>query len=346
LAGISGRCMTGWASAGTVYFGTGYGIFKTVNGGKSWKAVNTGLQATSLRALAVAPSSANTIYAASYSSAFFRTSDGGEHWIKACLSDYSANAIGMAVHPSQPGRIVMLVKDPCGDLIAKSTNGGRTWQELLTAGEMRRLDDIVIHPKNGDLILVAGRIKAGNLYQMTLFKSVDGGAHWTTQAITSNESSGMAVAVNPINDKILYLGGHRNYKGVLYKSLDGGSSWTEIGAGVFGWNHIYDLAVDPASGNVIFAGTAQGIYKSADSGASWKKVSESYSIHLLINPRNGNEIYGAGSDGVFRSVNSGKTWTEYNTGLLIKDIDGLAFSPSGSTLYTIARGGGIWKIKN
>lgn len=80
--GIRGNCQNLLASSTNVYFGTYSGVHKSNNGGASWNESHSGMLASRIPAVAVAPSSLNTIYTEVEYNGFFKTDNCGENWTR------------------------------------------------------------------------------------------------------------------------------------------------------------------------------------------------------------------------------------------------------------------------
>lgn len=98
------------------------------------------------------------------------------------------------------------------------------------------------------------------------------------------------------------------------------------------------LAVDPNNPRVLFAATSSGIYKSVDSGATWRRLSGSVECEeinvLAINPLNSNLVYAGSNQGLFRSMDGGISWAQTGIGLTSDFVLSLAISPlQPDTLY-------------
>jgi len=77
---------------------------------------------------------------------------------------------------------------------------------------------------------------------------------------------------------------------------------------------IHSLAVDPTAPKTIYAGTEEGVFKSTDGGAGWRRTSlATFRVYvLLIDPSNPQEIIAGGLGGIFRSVDGGENWMDLN----------------------------------
>ena len=95
------------------------------------------------------------------------------------------------------------------------------------------------------------------------------------------------------------------------------------------WRDLRVLEVDPTTPPTVFAGTAGGVFMSADSGVTWTASNTgltSINISALgVDPANGNNVFaGTDEDGVFKSTNGGTSWTLMSTGITDLDIRALA----------------------
>ncbi len=170
---------------------------------------------------------------------------------------------------------------------------------------------------------------------MGLHKSTDGGDTWTTYRLTSTSGCAYAVAIDSVDDNIIYVGGKyataQGYQGILFKSLDGGENWSDITESISGI--IYAVAVDPVLRNQIYAGTTNGMYKSEDSGFSWTRISYFDVNSITINPEATNEIFAGGRDGVYLSENGGNTWQSLNNTFILDHVNCFDMDEVNSILY-------------
>ncbi len=192
-----------------------------------------------------------------------------------------------------------------------------------------RVSSIAIHPTNPNVIYI-GAAGGG------VWRTDDAGATW--RPLTDNECSLSmgSVAIDPVNPDIVYAGtgetpiGYSSYYGCgVLRSLDGGSSWEQLGGDVFvdrrlqGGARIKRVVINPstagsASSTVVLAASDYGVFRSEDSGRTWKLVLAhprpgSGSAVIAMKPGDASVVY-AGipfhGGGIFRSMDGGMSWTD------------------------------------
>jgi len=282
------------------YFGsTGGGVWKTKDGGKSWRNVSDGFfKYASVGALAVSQSDPNVIYAGM-----------GETSIRGNVSR--------------------------GDGVYKSTDAGRTWQHMGLA-ETRNIGEIQIHPSNPDVVYVAalGHVWGPN-EERGVFRSTDGGATWTKVLFKSNKAGAVDISMDPNNPRILYAtiweagrGPHFLSSGGedsgIWRSTDGGDTWEDISRqpglpkeGIYGK---IGISASPAQSGRVYAIVEheQGaLYRSDDYGTTWTKGSEDrnlrtrawYYHHIIADPQNADTVYVLNVS-FWKSIDAGKSFSE------------------------------------
>jgi photosystem II stability/assembly factor-like uncharacterized protein len=279
------------------FFGaTGGGLWKTVDGGTSWKPVtDKALDTSSVGAVAVAPSAPDIVYAGM-----------GETQLR--------------------GNIIQ------GDGVYKSADGGKTWTHV-GLDATRAIARIRIHPKNPDRVYVAA---LGDPYAETddrgIFRSDDGGKSWKKVLFRDRRTGGVDLALDPNNPDVIYAALWEAFRtphslssggpgSGLFKSTDGGSTWTEISrhpglpAGVLGKIGVSVSGADSHRVYAIVEAQEGGVFVSDDSGATWKRINDErrlrqrafYYTRIFADPKTKDTVYVLNT-GVYRSVDGGKTY--------------------------------------
>lgn len=231
-----------------------------------------------------------------------------------------------------------------------------------------RIADIVADPANPTTVWV-GAASGG------VWKSTDNGATWSSSYNAIGGLSVGALAMDPTNPNIVYVGsGEANpgggsiaYGGTgIYKTTDAGSTWAFLGLGAT--RSIGRIVVDPvdpsrvfvaATGNLYTNDAERGVYRSTNSGASFERVlavSDSTGcVDIAIDPANPSRIfaatwerirrpslrqYGGVTSGLYRSTDGGNNWSILAGGLPLPAERagriGVALAPSlPSTVYAI-----------
>ena len=128
----------------------------------------------------------------------------------------------------------------------------------------------------------------------------------------------------------------------IWRSPDGGESWNRIGNGIWGQNDVLSLAVHPNDPSTLFAGTDDGIYKSANRGESFEKLgfpdNRMKVRRLAIDPSNPDTMFaGTLPSALFRSRDAGQSWQQLSVDLAtecpavrIPRVTGLVVDPTNS----------------
>jgi photosystem II stability/assembly factor-like uncharacterized protein len=296
------------ASAGSVsrpleyYFGAvGGGLWKTTDGGLTWRPVTDGqLKSSSVGAVAVSESNPDVLY------------------------------IGMG-ETELRGNIMQ------GDGVYKSTDAGKTWKNV-GLKDTQAISRIRVHPANPDVVYVSA---LGHPYgpntERGVFRSKDGGQTWTRILYRNDRAGAVDLCLDPKNPDVLYAAIWDAYRtpwslssggpaSGLFKSTDGGDHWTEITRnpgmpeGVIGK---IGVAVSGADGNRVYAIVENengGVFISDDAGATWKRVSEDrrlrqrafYYSRIYADPKVKDTMYVLNT-GFYRSTDGGKTYRTLRT---------------------------------
>ena len=282
------------------YMGTaGGGVWKTVDGGATWKCVSDGYYGGSIGAVAVAPSDPNVIYVGE-----------GEQTVRGNVSS--------------------------GRGCWRSNDAGKTWQSIgLTESE--HIGRIRVHPNNPDLVYIAamGNLWIPN-EQRGLFRSKDGGETWEKILYVSDKAGAVDVMLDPNNPRIMYAGiwqikrnGYRMDSGGtdsgLWKSTDGGDTWQNIskheGLPKEVWG-IVGVTVSPVNSNRVWAiieAADGGVFRSDDAGKTWQKTNEDralrqrawYYSRIYADTENEDMVY-VMNVRYHRSKDGGKTFEAFN----------------------------------
>jgi photosystem II stability/assembly factor-like uncharacterized protein len=350
----------------TLYVGTitavdgkgdvGAGVFKSVDGGDSWRPMNAGLTDARVSALALDPRSPGTAYAGIDGRGVFKRVDG--RWRAATTGLTSEGVHAVAVDPRDPANVYAGTDGG----VFKSSDGGVSWRRLpVPISYPETASALAIDPQDPETVYAITSADGGwafrggmaTIYDSRVFKSRDGGATWRASGkvqtlqvpAASNEVPaktvfGSRVAIDPLDPDTLYAGA----LGVL-KSTDGGTTWRSAG---LTRTPVIALAVDPKATATLFAGTDAGLFKSTDAGASWQPLHgplDGVRVEALaINPQRRQTVYAGTDRGVFRTGDGGESWRHFSR-LPLRAFDALAVDPAAGIVYAGAYGGGVFELR-
>jgi photosystem II stability/assembly factor-like uncharacterized protein len=248
--------VTGVAGQPNLFYfgGTGGGVWRTQDGGRSWECITDGFFGGSIGAIEVAPSDHNVIYVG-----------GGEVTVRGNVS--------------------------YGTGMWKSDDAGRTWKSIGLKNS-RHIPRLRVHPTNPDIVYAAvmgDLFKDSN--DRGVYRSKDGGKNWEKVLFVNNAASAVDLAMDPTNPRILYASTWRIRRNPhslssggegssLWKSTDGGDSWVELTKnegmtkdtiGIIG---VAVSAVRPDRVFAIVESKTGGVFRSDDGGKTWKKTNE------------------------------------------------------------------------
>jgi photosystem II stability/assembly factor-like uncharacterized protein len=194
-----------------------------------------------------------------------------------------------------------------GDGVYKSTDAGRTWQNMGLRNS-QHIAKIVVDPRDSDVVLVASQ---GPLFSSGgdrgLFKTTDAGRTWKPLLQISPDTGVTDLAVDPRNPDVLYAAAYQRRRhtsiivaggpeAAIYKSTDGGSHWSKLTDGIPAVDlGRIALAISPQKPDVVYATITtsvkehkSGFYRSDDGGAHWRMVSNYW---VVQDPEYYGEIY-------------------------------------------------------
>ena len=206
------------------------GLYKTVDGGKTWKLVLEIDEHTGVTDIAIDPRDPNTIYAASWQrrrhvwtyisggpgSALHKSTDGGETWrkLKGGFPGGDLGRIGLAVSPANPDYVYAIVEASGSKAgFYRSTNRGETWSKQGSHSTIGLYyQEIFCDPKNVDRV-----------YSMSTFAQVteDGGKTFRPVGESNKHVDNHALWINPDNTDHILMG----CDGGIYESYDRGKIW-------------------------------------------------------------------------------------------------------------------------
>lgn len=283
---------------GIYYVGAaGGGVFKTVNGGVTWKHIFAHEATSSIGAIALAPSNPNYVWVGT-----------GEANLRNDIID---------------GRGVYF-----------SPDAGKTWK-FMGLKDVGQISHIVVDPSNPNIVFVAaiGHAWAPNP-QRGVFRTTDGGMTWQKVLFVNDTTGASALIMDPGDPEVLFAGMWQVIRypwklddggdgSGIYRSTDGGTTWKKLTKGLpKGPIGRIALAAAPSNPDHIYAlveSKSGLLYDSQDLGKHWHFVSNNHDLdvrpfyfsNLVVSPDNQNKLFFLSFD-VTESTNGGKTVKNVN----------------------------------
>ena len=343
IAAIAGRVEADGKTTLLIGAATG-GVWKSTDGGTTFRPIFDKETAQSIGALALDPSHPDTYWAGtgeswmrnsvSVGDGIYKTTDGGETWTNMGLpnSEHIARIVvepgnGDVVYACVPGR---LWSDSADRGLYKTTDGGKTWAQIIKAPNLSTgCSTVAMDPKNPrhlfagmwDFRRTGWGFRSGGSgpdqpSAGDLMVSEDAGASWTSLKSNASLPKGpwgrQAVAFAPSDPKIVYafIEGVRS---ALWRSDDGGHTWAERDRSQnMVWRPFYfaNLIVDPTNPDHVFK-TDLSLIASDDGGKSFSTVADStHSDHhaVWIDPTNPKHVVTGNDGGLYISYDGANRW--------------------------------------
>jgi len=313
-----------WAGTGENvsgrHVGYGDGVYKSADGGRSWR--NMGLMASEhISRILIDPRDSKVVYVAAEGPLW---SAGGERGVY------------------------------------KSVDGGQIWSQVLEISENTGVTDIEFDPRDPDILYAAAYQRRRHIWSLLaggpesgVYKTQDAGENWArlTQGLPKGDMGKISLAVSPINPDIVYatIEAHEEERG-FYRSSDSGESWekrSNYTSGGTGPHYYQEIYASPHKLDRIYQMDVW-INISEDGGNNFQQLGEPYKHsdnHALAFDLDDPRYLLAGSDGgLYESFDEGRTW-KYVSNLPVTQFYKMALD-NDAPFYNIVGGtqdnGTLW----
>jgi photosystem II stability/assembly factor-like uncharacterized protein len=339
--GMSGRVTAIDAhpvDASVFYVGTASGgLWKTTNGGTNFEPVFDDQAVASIGAVAVDPGNPDVVWVGTGEGnprnslnggyGIYKSLDGGKSWNLMGL-EKTRHIYRIIVHPHNSDVVyVGAIGSPWGPHpergVYKTTDGGRSWEQVLFVNEQTGVADLVMDPSNPDKLFAAmwehrrwpWFFKSGGPGS-GLYMTVDGGKHWTKlterDGLPKGELGRIGLAIARGNSRYVYAL-IESKKNAIYRSTDGGYNWEKRGDRDIGSRPFYyaEIYVDPANENRLYSLHSQ-VNLSEDGGRTFSVLIDQniHSDHHAwwIHPSNPSFMIDGNDGGLAITYDKGKSW--------------------------------------
>ncbi|PYS57048.1 MAG: hypothetical protein DMF74_27025, partial [Acidobacteria bacterium] len=313
----------------------GDGIYRSLDGGKTWK--NMGLaDSRHIGRVVIDPHNAEIVYVAvvghlwgpNKERGLYKTTDGGKTWKNMGLAD--SRHIGRVVIDPHNAEIVYVAV--VGHLwgpnkergLYKTTDGGKTWMNVLFVNEDTGVIDVAMDPQSPMTLYAAAYQRRRTAFGFNgggpgsaIYKTVDGGATWKklTADLPEGPTGRIGIDIYRGNPNIVYAI-VENAKGGVFRSEDRGEHWRKMSDVDSRPMYYSQIRIDPNNDQRIWQPAAP-MYVSDDGGKTWA-TNIVGRIHgdfhaLWIDPKDSNHMFAGSDGGIHESYDRGRSWDFINT---------------------------------
>ncbi len=261
--------------------GYGNGVYKTLDGGKSWK--NMGLKdSRQIGMININPNKSNEVLVAAEGSVWGPGGDRG---------------------------------------LYKTEDGGKTWKKVLDISKETGVNNIVRDPSNPKIMYATSEQRRRHVYtkiaggpESNVYKSEDGGNTWRKimKGLPSVDRGGMGIAVSPANPNVVYLIVEAaEKKGGFYRSTDKGESWTKMSKHSASGQYYNEIYCDPKDVDKVYSVETYN-FVTKDGGKTWQRMPDPQkhvdNHALWIDPKHTDHLLYGTDGGIYVTYDGGKSY--------------------------------------
>ena len=325
------------ASPDTWYVATAAGgVCKTTNHGITFNPLFDGQGSYSIGCVTIDPNDPLVIWvgsgennsqrSVSYGDGVYKSIDGGKTWNNVGLK--KSEHIGkIVVDPRNSDVVYVAAQGPLwsagGDRgLYKTTDGGKTWKAVLTVSENTGVTDVVMDPRDPDVLLAASYQRRRHVWTLidggpesAIYKSRDGGATWDklTAGLPKEAMGRIGLAISPARPGTVYaaIEAARDAGG-LYRSTDGGANWEKRSAtGASSAQYYQEMFPHPTDPDTFYL-VDTFLQVTNDGGKTFRNAGEKnkhVDNHVVwIDPQNPDHLLVGCDGGLYESYDRAVSW--------------------------------------
>jgi photosystem II stability/assembly factor-like uncharacterized protein len=311
------------------------GVWKTINAGITWTPVFDNEASYSIGAIALDPKNPlivwvgtgenNSQRSVSYGSGLYKSDDGGRTWRNVGLK--TSEHIGrIAIDPKDSNVVYVAAQGPLwgpgGDRgLFKTTDGGKTWKNILNISEHTGVTDVVIDPNDPNTVYAASYQRRRHMWTLinggpesAIYKSTDAGATWNKlrTGLPTVELGRIGLAISPVDSNVIYATVEAaDRRGGIFRSSDRGGSWERRNEFDSTAMYYARIVADPKEVDRIYVMNVF-LMVSDDGGRTMRRLGERNkhvdNHEIWINPNNTDHYLVGGDGGIYESFDRGVHW--------------------------------------
>jgi len=312
------------------------GVWKTINGGITWKPVFDSQSSYSVGCLALDPTNPNVLWVGTgennsqrsvgFGDGVYRTRDGGQHWDHLGLKE--SEHIGMiAVHPDDPDTVYVAAQGPLwrsgGDRgLYRTTDGGASWERILHISDDTGINEVHLDPRDPQVIYASAYQRQRHVWTLinggpesAIYKSTDGGGDWRklTNGIPEVDLGRIGLDISPVDPDVVYaIIEAAEEEGGFFRSTDRGETWERRSKHMTTSPQYYnEIVCDPQEVDRVYA-LDTFLHVTEDGGKTFQKApgkDRHVDDHALwINPGNNEHLLVGCDGGIYETLDRGKNW--------------------------------------
>lgn len=308
-------------------------LWRTTNNSTTWEPIFENEGSYSIGVVELDPNNEQTIWvgtgennsqrSVAFGDGVYKSTDGGKSWNNVGLKN-SEHISQIWIDPKDSNTVIVASQGPLwsagGDRgLFKTTDGGKTWDNILEISKHTGINEFVINKDNPNEIVASSYQRKRHQWALinggpesAIHRSTDGGKTWN-KVSTGLPKDHMGRIGLAATGKTIYAVVESNAKEKgIYRSQDFGQTWHKRSSYTPGSPQYYnELTIDPNNPDRVYSiNTFTNV--SEDAGKTWKPLSIKYrhvDDHALwINPDNSDHLYIGGDGGIYESYDRGNTW--------------------------------------
>ncbi len=330
------------------FVASGHGsLWKTTNSGITFSPVFDGNKSYAIGSVEIDPTNPNIVWVGTgennnqnnviYGDGIYKSEDGGKSWKNMGL-EKSEHVSGIAIDPNNQNIVYASamgsLRNAGGDRgIFKTTDGGKTWKNVLKISEYTGCFEIHMDPRYSNILYASAHQRMRKLYtgvyggpESGIYRTTDAGNTWEQMksGIPTGDLGRIGMSISPVNPDVIYatIEATNDEKGI-YRSSDRGVSWSKQSSYISSYPFYFQkLYCDTKDVNRVYSDDIF-IQVTNDGGKTWSNLGDDkkhVDNHAIwIDPDNNEHLIAGCDGGVYESYDQGKNW-DFKANIPITEI--------------------------